>query len=134
MLKYYLKTIQESKMLYYQLTKQGMKRVGLVPEWDGYTNDRYIEISPVDRKFSYHIDYGTSGVSIICHTLCHSVTEVLKRTWGTWVEPKRVFCNSVDWAIDYDTSRVLQYCTDTEVGEFGKKLISLMKHVMRRNR
>lgn len=87
MLKYYLKNVQESNVLYSQLIKQGMTFNGSFPVWNGKDqNTEYITICPVDRTFKYDIDYGTGGITIPFYTLCDSVTEVLKRLWNTWVD------------------------------------------------
>lgn len=83
-LKYYLRNEQERTVLNKQLTKQDMKHIGLNPEWGG-SNALYITVSPVDRSFSFKCIHKDPMVHK-GYTLCHSVTEVLKRTWGTWFD------------------------------------------------
>lgn len=49
----------------------------------------HLDISPIDRTFSFDRLGEGPLRTYMEYTLCESVTEVLKRTWNTWVEPKK---------------------------------------------
>lgn len=88
MLKYYIKSNQEIIVLGKQLSKQGMIRQGdvLVYDESRALGSVYLAISPVDRIFSFNrLDKGSLR-TYMQYTLCDSLTEVLKRTWNTYID------------------------------------------------
>lgn len=81
-LKYYLNSVQEAKVLHNQLTRQGMKCKHEYPKDKGYDGVVHIIVYSIGRSFSFL----TETITTQPRTLCYSVTEVLKRTWNTWFD------------------------------------------------
>lgn len=157
-----MKSIQESKVLYFQLNRQGITHTGAVPVWDGKDQDiACISICSISRTFSYAMTPHSELEGL--YTMCGSLTEVMKRLWNTWVEkPKhRMFgggpmavgikpnsstvVSSIEYYFPIDgtfTEEVTLVShdkvwtgqwTEEHYAVFKKELLTLMKQVMKRN-
>lgn len=120
-------------MLHSQLTRQGMECENAYPKDKGYDGVVHIIVSPIDRSFSFL----TETTYDYPRTLCYSVTEVLKRTWNTWVDPITIV-SEINFSYplgEIETPEITlifkdgstYVCTDAECAVVSKHLVSLMQ-------
>lgn len=115
---------------------------GMIPDFNNHPkNSISINVFVIDRFFRFETET-TSGLP---YTLCDSLTEVLKRTWNTWIEEKPIILSN--WKVVTDAMNTLERhfanmqpkhiayfdWTDKQDVEFKKELLTLMKQVMKRN-